>query len=194
MACRSPCARRAPSLVVTDQCSPVTRSGALGRTRTNQCPVHKALPGPARGTTLVAGSGGEWPLLAAAATGRRTPTPVSVQAVLESKATENCSPVQADRTTGAVQTPAPTAHAQLTIGRHAAAVRPGGCCTTQRADRLQARPCPGSRSDLSSTPLQSRSVMLTSREVRRMLQACQNLPPASNRFPILSFYPSQLLL
>ena len=47
-----------------------------------------------------------------------------------------------------------------------------------RADRLQARLSPGSRSDLSGTPPQSRSVILAFREVRRMLQACYE---SSNR-------------
>lgn len=114
-----------PVLPPQTSCSPVTRSGALGRTRTNQCQVHNALPGPARGTPLVAGSGGEWLLLAAAATGRRTPTLASVQAVQEPESSQSVRQCTSDHATGAPQTPASTAHAQLTIGRHAAAIHPG---------------------------------------------------------------------
>jgi hypothetical protein len=136
-------------------------------------------PGACRAPNLaVTGSGGEWPLLAAAATGRRTPTLASVQAVQESESTQSVRQCKSDHATGAPQTPASTAHTQLTMGRHAGAVCPTGCCTSQRADRLQARLSPGSRSDLSGTPPQSRSVILAFREVRRMLQACYE---SSNR-------------
>lgn len=63
--------------------------------------------------------------LAAAATGRRTSHLASLQAVQEPESTQFVRQCQSDDAAGAPQTPASTAHTQLTLGRHAAAVHPG---------------------------------------------------------------------